>query len=171
MRIVAPLCAAVTLLVAACAPKAETTVKDSASTAAPPVVDVAAVRQAIEQINTKFADALQRGDSAAIAAAYTDDAVLMAPGAPASRGRAEISGAAANLVQSMKFTDVKLTTTNVDVAGDYAVETGTYVMTVAPKAGKAVPDKGKYIVVWKKQADGSWKLYRDIWNTDIAPKS
>jgi len=44
MRVVTPLCAAVALLAAACAPKGETPVKDSAATAAPPVVDVAAVR-------------------------------------------------------------------------------------------------------------------------------
>ena len=61
MRVVAPLCAAVALLVAACAPKGETPVKDSAATAAPPVVDVAAVRQAIEQANDKYVDGMIRG--------------------------------------------------------------------------------------------------------------
>ena len=79
MRVVALLCAGVALLAAACAPKSETPVKDSAATAAPPVVDVAAVRQAIEQANAKQSDAINRGDSTGLVANYADDAVLMFP--------------------------------------------------------------------------------------------
>src|SRR5678815_5959762 len=70
MRVVALLCAGVALLAAACAPKSETPVKDSAATAAPPVVDVAAVRQGIEQANAKFIDAMIRGDSAGMITNY-----------------------------------------------------------------------------------------------------
>jgi ketosteroid isomerase-like protein len=33
-----------------------------------------------------------------------------------------------------------------------------------------MPDSGKYLTVWQKQADGGWKIIRDINNTDIAPK-
>jgi len=39
-------------------------------------------------------------------------------------------------------------------------------VTVTPKGGKLTHDKGKYLTVWKKQADGSWKIYRDINNSD-----
>lgn len=170
MRYVAPLCAAVVLFVAACAPKGDTAVKDSAATATPPVVDVAAVRQAIDQGNAKVIDALQRADSAGLAAAYDDDAVAMMSGMPAWRGKAGIMTQGMALLQQVKFSDIKFNTTSVDVGGDFAIETGTYEMTVTPKGGKPAPDKGKYVTVWKKQADGSWKIYRDISNTDIAPK-
>jgi len=169
MRVVAPLCAVVALLAAACAPKGETSVKDSAATAAPPVVDVAAVRQAIEQANAKQADALNRGDSTGLVANYADDAVLMFPGEPAWRGRNEIGANGVKLIRSAKFSDVKLNTVSVDVAGDYAIETGSFEWTVTPKGGKPMPDKGKYLTVWKKQADGSWKVYRDINNSDGPP--
>jgi len=137
-------------------------VKDSAATAAPPVVDVAAVRQAIEQANAKQADALNRGDSTGLVANYADDAVLMFPGEPPWRGRNEIGANGVKLIRSAKFSDVKLNTVSVDVAGDYAIETGSFEWTVTPKGGKPMPDKGKYLTVWKKQADGSWKVYRDI---------
>jgi ketosteroid isomerase-like protein len=30
-----------------------------------------------------------------------------------------------------------------------------------------VTDHGKYVAVWKKQADGNWKVAVDIWNTDL----
>jgi len=172
MRVVAPLCAAVALLAAACAPKGETPVKDSAATAAPPVVDVTAVRRAIEDANAKFIDALTRGDSAGYVANYADDAVVMSPGAPAHRGRGEIGAAAVKQMQSAKVSSEKATTVSVDVAGDYAIETGTFEVTVTPKGGKPTHGTGKYLTVWKKQPDGSWKIYRDINNSDgPVPKS
>jgi len=31
-------------------------------------------------------------------------------------------------------------------------------------------DKGKYVTVWKKQGDGSWKIYGDIGTPDLPPK-
>lgn len=166
MRVVASLCAAVALFAAACAPTGETPVKDSAATAAPPVVDVAAVRQAIEQANAKFIDAMIRGDSAGMIANYADDAVVMDPGTPAARGRGEIGARFARKIQSAKVSDEKAITTSVDVAGDYAIETGTFDVTFTPKGGTLTHDKGKYLTVWKKQADGSWKIYRDINNSD-----
>ena len=167
MRVVAPLCAVVALLAAACAPKGETSVKDSAATAAPPVVDAAAVRQAIDQATAKYVDAVTRGDSIGIVATYADDAVFMSSGEPAHRGRGEIGATVAKFVQSgTKVSDYKQNTASVDVAGDYAIETGSYEITMTPKGGKLIHDKGKYLTVWKKQADGSWKIYRDINNSD-----
>ena len=170
MRHTARLCALLPVFVVACAPKGETTVNDSAATAAAPVTDPAAARQAIDQANAKIADALQRADTAVMMAQYDNDAVVMMSGMPAWRGPAEIRKSGTELFQAMKFSDVKFNTTDVDVGGDYAIETGTYEMTVTPKGAKPMPDKGKYVVVWKKQADGSWKVYRDISNTDVAPK-
>jgi ketosteroid isomerase-like protein len=53
------------------------------------------------------------------------------------------------------------------VSGDYAIKTGAYEMTVQPKKGKAMHDVGKYVSVWKKQPDGSWKMVRDVFNSDL----
>src|SRR5688500_6211553 len=123
MRSVARLCAALSVLVAACAPR-ETAVTDSAATVAPPVVDVAAVRQTIEQTNAKMVDALQRGDTTAMLANYDNDAVVMISGNPAWRGRSEIATQGAGMFSAVKFSNVKFTPSTVDVAGDFAIETG-----------------------------------------------
>lgn len=170
MRFVAPLCAAVVLFGASCEPRGEIAVKDSVATAAPPVLDVAAVKQAIEQADTKFSAALMRGDSAGIVRNYSEDAIVMLPGMPAWRGRTDIIASSMKLVGSITFSDAKFSAENIDVAGDFAIETGTYHFMITPKGGKPSPDKGKYVSVWKKQADGSWKLYRDISNSDTSPK-
>jgi len=169
MRSVAPLCAAILLFAAACAPKGETPVKDSAATAAPPTVDAAAVRQAIEQANANFVAAVKQGDSTGLVANYADDAVMMMGGMPALRGRSEIGSKVVGMFKSLKGGDAKLVTSQVDVAGDYAIETGAYELT--PPGSKPVTEKGKYVTVWKKQPDGSWKIYRDIANADAPPKS
>ena len=52
---------------------------------------------------------------------------------------------------------IVLTTDEVLDHGDTANEVGRYEL----KAGDATADKGSFLVVWKKTADG-WKLYRDI---------
>ena len=92
--------------------------------------------------------------------------MVFAPGAPVARGRAAINKANADMFANATVTDFKLTTADVIVTGDYAIETGAYDMTVKPKAGKAEPDIGKYVTVWQKQPDGSWKIIRDIFNSD-----
>ena len=169
MRSAAPLCAAVVLIAAACTPKGETALKDSAATAAPPVVDAAAVRQAIEQANASFTQAVKQGDTVGMVANYADDAVMMMEGTPAWHGRSEIAKQIIAAFKPMKGADVKLTTSQVDIGGDYAIETGTYETTVSPPGGKPATEKGKYVAVWKKQADGSWKIYRDVGNSDAPP--
>ena len=170
MRSVARLCAALPFVVAACAPKGETAVNDSAATAAAPVVDVAAVRSALEATNAKLAAAFESGDTATLLANYDNDAVVMMSGQPAWRGKSEIATSGSGMLKAVKFSDVKFAPSTVDVAGDFAIETGAYEMTVTEPGKKPIPDKGKYVTVWKKQGDGSWKIYRDITNTDIPPK-
>ena len=169
MRSTVRLCVALPFIVAACAPKGETAVKDSAATATAPVVDAAAVRAVIDQTNAKMAEAFAKKDSATIASIYADDAMAMMAGEPAWNGKAEIMKNGMAMLNAGDFSDVKFTTTSVDVGGDFAIETGTYQMTLTPKGGKPMPDKGKYVTVWKKQADGSWKVYRDVPNSDNPP--
>lgn len=171
MRSTVRLCVALPFLVAACAPKGETAVKDSAATATPPVVDAAAVRQSIEQANAKAGDALKRGDTASFGADYADDAIMIMAGAPPVRGKAEIKKAMVEMSNAIKLTDAKFTTSQLDIAGDYAIETGTYELTGTPTGAKAASTtKGNYVTVWKKQADGSYKIYRDAGGDERPPK-
>ncbi len=51
-------------------------------------------------------------------------------------------------------------------AGDLAYAVGSYEFTLSDPEGNPVTDRGKYVTVWKKQPDGSWKAVVDIWNSD-----
>ncbi len=44
---------------------------------------------------------------------------------------------------------------------------GTYELTMNDASGKPVNDRGRYVEVWEKQADGKWKCGTDIWNSDL----
>jgi ketosteroid isomerase-like protein len=60
----------------------------------------------------------------------------------------------------------------VDVAksGDLGYSQGAYTMTFTdPKTKKVLTERGKYVTVFKKQADGSWKAVADIDNEDAPP--
>jgi uncharacterized protein (TIGR02246 family) len=153
----------------ACAPRTESGATDSSGAAMAAASDPAVVRQAIEAANAKAMDAINRGDTATALANYAEDAVVMQPGMAMMNGRAAISQGFAGLMAQFTPSNMKFTTSDVVVSGDLAVETGQYEMTLTPKGGKPMNDKGKYLTIWRRQADGSWKIIRDINNSDAAP--
>jgi ketosteroid isomerase-like protein len=133
--------------------------------------DTAKVKAAIQAANARSLDAFKRGDKAGMMANYTSDAIVMAPNEEAWRGPEGLDKGFSGLLSQFSFKDGAVTTTDVMVAGDLAVETGTFALTLQPKTGAEIKDKGKYLTVWKRQPDGTWKIVRDINNSDLpAPK-
>jgi ketosteroid isomerase-like protein len=120
------------------------------------------VRAAIEANNKKFAEASKKGDAATIAQIYATDAEAFPPNAELVKGRAALQQFWKGMLDS-GVAAAETTTRDVEVSGNLATESGTYVITA--KDGK-VADKGKYNVVWKR-IGGEWKIYRDIWNSSM----
>jgi ketosteroid isomerase-like protein len=54
-------------------------------------------------------------------------------------------------------------------SSDLGYTQGTYEMSFTGAGGKQVSDKGKYVTVWKRQPDKSWKVVADIFNSDLPP--
>ena len=52
-------------------------------------------------------------------------------------------------------------------SGDMAYVSGTYTFDFKDASGKTVKDRGKYLVVWERQPDGSWQCSADAWNSDL----
>ncbi len=122
-------------------------------------------RDSIEAILKTFSKSLDGGDAAGVAAHYTDDAALLPPDAARVDGREGIQGAWQALIDA-DVRDVVLTTEEVDVFGDVANEVGTIRATAPGENGGRVQWLGKYVSVWKRGGDGTWRLHRDIWNFD-----
>lgn len=54
-------------------------------------------------------------------------------------------------------------------SGDIGYTQGTYEMTVNDAKGNPNTDRGKYLSIWKKQADGAWRCIVDTFNSDLPP--
>ena len=127
-------------------------------------MDIAQIRAAIEAGNLKFGEAVRKGDAAAIAALYSEDATVLPPDSAMIKGRQAIQ-ASWNRSLQMGIKDAVLTTVEVSGAGDYAYEIGKVLLTIQPAGQAALQQTAKYVVVWKKAASGSWQLHVDIWNS------
>ena len=136
----------------------------------PVVADSASVRRAIDDNNARFLAALKQGDAAVLAASYTTTGVVMIPNLPAWQGPDGIRQGFAGFLAQFVVTDGKLATQDVIITPFYAIERGTYQWTLHPKSGTGpdVMDIGKYVTVWELQDDGTWKISRDISNSDRA---
>jgi uncharacterized protein (TIGR02246 family) len=122
------------------------------------------LRAQIGKMDRAWDKAYNAGDAAALAALYTKDATLMAPGAEPVSGTSAIQAFfAEDMKQGAKNA---LTMGDVVGIGDHAVETGKWVATSAD--GKHL-DHGTYMTLYKKEG-GGWKIYRDTWNSSMAPK-
>jgi len=150
--------------------RSDTTAPATATLAGAPAADVAAIGKAIEAAEALQAAALIKGDTLAAAAFYADDAIVLPPNDKLAKGREAITKAMANMLAVAKITAFTPHREDLIVSGDYAIETSTFEMTLQPKTGKPVQDKGKFLTVFKKQSDGSYKAIRDIINSDLPAK-
>lgn len=133
-----------------------TTEKETKST-----FDLTIAKKEIEEANRNFMDLVAKGDSIGLANSYTADAKFMSAGAPAVVGRKNIQSAMSEIVKS-GITKVDLRLKEVFGTEDLIAEEGELTLYVKDKA---VAEE-KYIVLWKKE-DGKWKLFRDIFNSNL----
>ena len=116
----------------------------------------------IQKLNEQFTQAFNKGDAAAIAAMYTDDAVVLPPGSDMVKGKTAIQAFWKKSAEELG--DMRLTTVDVKPLGNNAArEIGTFTLKTKAQPPQDVP--GKYVVVWHK-VRREWKLGTDIWNTN-----
>ena len=127
--------------------------------------------QAIKDLEAQWNKEYEAKDVDRIVGHYTDDAVMMAPGAPPSVGKAAIQSILKQMVGDNALS-LKFQANRVEVAsgGDMAYTQGSYTMTMTdPATKKPINDKGRYVTVYKKQADSSWKAVSDIASSATPP--
>lgn len=106
--------------------------------------------------------AAQAKDLEAFASVYADGAVIMLPNIPDIRGVQAIREGIGGMMQDPNFR-LSFTADEVIVSrsGDLAYETGKYSMTMSGPDGRPSREQGSYVVIWRKQADGRWKVVVD----------
>ncbi|MGY1696469.1 MULTISPECIES: YybH family protein [unclassified Geodermatophilus] len=122
-------------------------------------------RSDVDALNRTLEQALEKGDSALAATIYAPDARLLPPGSEPATGR-QIQATWQSFMD-MGVSGARLETVSLEERDDLAVEEGRYEM----HAGPDTVDAGKYVVVHRRQPDGSWKLAIDIWNSSQSPPS
>lgn len=116
-------------------------------------------------VTQAFEIAFTKHDLPALLALFTDDAQILPEHGPVVSGRDEIEDFLKNqMTPVVSFnTDTEMTL----VRGDVAVEQGHY--TVRDTRQGTNIEMGKYMFIWRK-VDGDWRIYRTIYNTDVAPR-
>lgn len=148
------------LLVAACGKKSSEGKTGKTST-----FSIDSVKAEINELNTMYgADRFVSNDEKFYNDHYMPDAIVFPAEHPAVSGRTAIreffydGGKNKDLV-------ISISATHTYGDEDLVIEEGVYNF---PDGQGGSFDKGKYLVLWKTE-NGKWKIYREIWNTDIAP--
>ncbi len=121
------------------------------------------VRQEVEQAVRQFEAHFNRGDMAALAGMYTEDATLLPPDSDMIRGRQGIQQFWQGAWDS-GIRQAQLAVQEVQASGDVAVEISYATLTVQPDGGASSEVRLKYIVVWQRTGS-TWQLRADIWNS------
>jgi len=127
----------------------------------------AADAQKIKDLDTQWSKTAGAHDLDGTVSYYSDDATVMPPNAPMAANKEAIRAgwAAANGPGvNLSFESSKV---EVAASGDLAYDVGTYTVSMKDAQGKPVTDTGKYLAVWKKQPDGTWKAVEDTWNSNL----
>jgi len=135
---------------------------------APPPDTRAADEQVVREVEAaRFSDAAAK-NADKWATYFTEDASGLFPGDGVLNGKAAIKAAMATYFADPNFSLALQSARAVaSRGGDMAYSQGTYTMTVTnPKTKKPMTDKGKYLTVYTKQADGSWKAVAYTFNSD-----
>jgi uncharacterized protein (TIGR02246 family) len=128
-----------------------------------PPAPVPNLKAQIDANNAAWAAAANRGDAAAVAAMYTENATMLPPGMEMQQGRAAIQKTIAAIGGS-GIKNFALTAIDVSQVGpDTAREIGRVTADAPAPKKKFVKVEGKYVVIWKQVA-GKWMLDVDIWN-------
>jgi ketosteroid isomerase-like protein len=135
------------------------------------------IRATFGQSNDKEVEAVRAADAAWMKVYHAKDldkslsfldeqGSMLVSNAPIATGKAALAKAIAQ-----DFAGGTLTwrgnKAGVARSGDLAYTSGTYEWILNDSSGKTASDKGKYLTVWKKEADGSWKVLYDMFNSDL----
>ena len=125
---------------------------------------MATVHQEIEQRVRAFEDAFNRGDLAALADLYTEDATVLPPDSAPVSGRQAIQRFWQG-IQDSGFRQAALRVRQVQADGDLAVEVGTAELIGGGGDAQSSTVPVQYVVAWRRGAGGPWQLAVDIWNS------
>ena len=125
-------------------------------------------KKAIKDVESAWVKTASGKDIDAFVSYYADDAQLLMPNAPLFTGKPAIKEALKPMMADPNFS-ITFMSTRVEVSksGDLGYTQGPYKMTFSDQRGNKFEDEGKYLTVFHKLADGSWKAVEDTFMSDL----
>jgi uncharacterized protein (TIGR02246 family) len=134
-----------------------------------PVVDVEADIEAIRSVSQEISRTWNENDFEGYMALMDEEAMVLLANGPTLKGIEEIRSLYSNSFSQNSF-DVKTATEEIHVGGDIAFSRDTWTGSANPKDGsEPIVFDNKTIFIYKKQTDGSWKIWRNMYNSNIPP--
>lgn len=153
------------LLLAACgsrepAPPSSGTEHVALAPEAPAGPDLAALAAIADSIRLAYQAAVNAGDAGALAGLYAPDAIVIDPDVEITEGRDAIRAAFEASFAGAEFSNMNIVQAELVPMGDYLLTLGTSTVTVRPRGGRATQERNRWMAVTRRQADGSWRLWR-----------
>lgn len=130
----------------------------------PAADNLEADREAIEELVAGLGRTITAGDMEGVMSLYTDDAILLPPNGASLIGKEAMRAWQETNFEGHSF-EFKIDSEEIVISGDLAFSRGTLSLTATSKTdGNSFSGEGKYILILRRQNDGSWKATHDIWN-------
>ena len=128
----------------------------------------AADERAIRETDMAWSKAGESKDLERLLGFFAEGASELAPNVPMATGREALRKVWSEYFAAPGFS-ISWQPTKVEVSrgGDLGYSLGSYVLTTHDPAGKPVTDRGKYVTIWRKQANGSWRVIADVFNSNL----
>ena len=120
---------------------------------------------AVNDIWPQYCASLIDGDMDRWIFLWADDGIQMPPDTPARKGKEKIREANQLLLDLYHWDIAAINVEETHVAGDWAFSRGNYTWAWTPKDGsEKMAGTGKFLTIFQRQDDGSWKIARDCFN-------
>ena len=121
--------------------------------------DITAIRAA----EAALAEAFEAPDPTAWVDSYTDDAIFVGPGVPAIEGRAALLDAA----HRFAISGMEISADSTLGDGDFAATVGHANWVAGPNGSDAPTRRRRFLMVWRREPDGRWRIARELLNEDV----
>jgi uncharacterized protein (TIGR02246 family) len=124
------------------------------------------IKKHITLLSAEFTGYVNDDNLGKIASFFTADAAIIAPNVEKVDGRVAVRNYYTGIKdsQSNVLTELK----KIEVVNDaFAIEHGNYSMVLTKAGGTPFLDKGSYIIAWKKENDGKWRIHLYTYNSEL----